>query len=233
MSRYRKVQVSTHTDEKYLQLSPLKPSGQGFWLYLLTGRHTTPIPGLSGVGLGTLADYLRWSVEDVQQCWDEVSRLGMARADFSAPCIWLPRAIYHNEPENPNVLQSWGDYVLEVPACGLRLEAIRAIGLYAKGRGKGFPQAFTKGFGRFFDKGLRKAFGGTAPETGTGVQEQEIPPNPPLRGGRRTRRVSKRAIAPFANDGPCERCGAPGEGPNCRDVRACNARWLARPKVPA
>ncbi len=179
MSRYRRVKVATYTDEKFLGLTPQRPSGQTLWIYLLTGRHTTVIPGLSAAGLFTLAEHLKWPLPVLKRHWQEIERAGMAKADWSAPCIWLPNAILHNEPENPNVLQGWGKHVSEIPACELRDAALVELREYARGKGNAFASAFAKGFGKFFREGFQDSFR----ETGTGVQEQEVPPNPPVPGG--------------------------------------------------
>jgi hypothetical protein len=40
MSRYRKIEVRTWSDEKFRELSAIPPSGQGLWFFLLTGPHT-------------------------------------------------------------------------------------------------------------------------------------------------------------------------------------------------
>ncbi|MCE4343948.1 hypothetical protein ABQW67_19700 [Xanthomonas hortorum] len=62
-SRYRKVEVRTWGDEKFRALSPMPPSGQGLWLYLITGPHTGPIPGLFRAGRAAMAEELEWEME--------------------------------------------------------------------------------------------------------------------------------------------------------------------------
>ena len=63
MSRYRKIEVKTWSDEQFRQLSPMPPSGQGLWFFLLTGPHTGPIPGLFRAGRAALAEELGWDEE--------------------------------------------------------------------------------------------------------------------------------------------------------------------------
>ncbi len=186
MSRYRRVQVSTYTDDKFLQLTPVRPSGQSLWLYLLTGRHTTAIPGLSAVGLFSLAEQLRWPLKDVKRHWREIESRDMGKADWEAPCIWLPNAPRYNKPESPNVVKAWAAALREIPACDLRSEAIAFLQVFTEGLGYGFGQAFREGFAKAFHQDLPQDLA----YTGSGVQEQEVlPPNPPLRGGPRfTRR---------------------------------------------
>ena len=54
-SRYRKVEVRTWGDEKFRGLSAMPACGQGLWLYLITGPHTGPIPGLFRAGRAGMA----------------------------------------------------------------------------------------------------------------------------------------------------------------------------------
>ncbi len=42
---YRRISVQMHADEKYMALSPVKPSGRSLWEYLQHGPHTGVIPG--------------------------------------------------------------------------------------------------------------------------------------------------------------------------------------------
>lgn len=152
MSRYRRVEVSTYTDEKFLKLSPVRPSGQSLWLYLLTGKHTTAIPGLSGHGLGSLSEQLKWPLKDVRKHWEEIERLKMGTADWSAPCIWLPKAIRYNEPESPNVVRGWEKHAKDIPACSLKDSALASLQAYCEGRSEAYLKAFRDAFGVSFLK---------------------------------------------------------------------------------
>ena len=80
VGRYRKVEVRTWGDEKFRKLSPMLPSGQGLWLYLMTGPHTTAIPGLSRVGRAALAEELGWTQEAFDKAFAEVFEQDMAKA---------------------------------------------------------------------------------------------------------------------------------------------------------
>ena len=108
MSLYRKIEVRMWGDYKFRKLSPLPPCGQGLWIYLLTGPHTGPIPGLFRVSQATLADELGWSVEAFQEAFGEAFREGMVEADWEAKVVWVPKAIHCNPPASPNVVTSWG-----------------------------------------------------------------------------------------------------------------------------
>jgi hypothetical protein len=92
-SRYRKVEVRTWGDEKFRALSPIQPSGQALWLFLITGPHTGPIPGLFRAGRAAMAEELDWELEAFDKAFGEVSDKGMVKADFKARVMWVPNAI--------------------------------------------------------------------------------------------------------------------------------------------
>ncbi len=146
MARYRKIEVRTWSDEKFRALSPVQPSGQGLWFFLLTGPHTGPIPGLFRAGRAAMAEELGWSPETFDEAFREVSEQGMAKADFVARLMWLPNAIKHNKPESPNVVKSWAPEFDLLPECPLKLEALEAIKAFVCALGPGFSGAFIGAF---------------------------------------------------------------------------------------
>ncbi len=127
MSRYRKVEVSTYGDDKFRRLSPIPPCGQGLWLYLITGPHTTAIPGLFRAGRAGMAEELGWPIEAFDKAFQEALAQGMVKADFEHRVVWLPNAIKHNKPASPNVVTSWAASLELIPECGLKTEAIAGI----------------------------------------------------------------------------------------------------------
>jgi hypothetical protein len=127
MNRYRKVEVRTYGDERFRKLSRIPPCGQGLWLYLITGPHTTAIPGLFRAGRAGIAEELGWPLEDFDQAFEEVSAQGMAKADFKNRVIWIRKALKHNSPASPNVVTSWAAELDLIPECSLKCEAISGI----------------------------------------------------------------------------------------------------------
>ena len=107
MNRYRKVAANMWRDETFRKLSPLPPSGQSLWFYLLTGPHSGSIPGLFSAGRAGLAEELDWNQEEFDQAFREVETAGLAKADWKARVVWLPGAIDDNKPASPNVVVSW------------------------------------------------------------------------------------------------------------------------------
>jgi hypothetical protein len=144
MSRYRKIEVRTWSDDKFRHLSPIPPCGQGLWFFLLTGPHTGPIPGLFRAGRAGMAEELGWSLEAFAKAFREVFAKGMAKADFEARLIWLPNALKHNKPGSPNVVRSWATEWELLPECALKNEAYEVLCEQLKSFGDSYLEAFVK-----------------------------------------------------------------------------------------
>lgn len=144
MSRYRKIEVKTWADEKFCGLSPMPPSGQGLWLFLMTGPHTGPIPGLFRAGRAGMAEELGWELEDFDKAFAEVFQQGMAQADFKARLVWLPNALKHNKPESPNVVRSWRVELDLLSECDLKREAIAGLRAHLETIGPSYVEAFDE-----------------------------------------------------------------------------------------
>lgn len=167
-SRYRKVEVRTWGDEKFRRLTPIPPCGQGLWLFLITGPHTGPIPGLFRAGRAAMAEELGWEVEDFDKAFQEAFREGMVEADFKARVVWVPNAIRHNKPESPNVVKSWAAEFDLIPECPLKWRALEALKASIHALGEAFAKAFDETFSKPSGKPLPKAIGNQEQE-----QEQE------------------------------------------------------------
>lgn len=173
MSRvYAKVSIEMWGDKKFGELSGFEPSGKALWLYLLTGKFRTSIPGLNvDVGIGALSDRLGWTADQVQEKWLEIECRDMAAADWKAGVIFLPNGIEHNAPENPNVIKGWGRVV--VPECDLTRKALDSLERWIR---RNMKPPFYKAFRETFRKGYRK-------QEQEQEQEQEDPPQPPAARG--------------------------------------------------
>ncbi|MEX3950601.1 hypothetical protein AB4Y40_22930 [Paraburkholderia sp. EG287B] len=167
-SRFRTIQVRMWGDEKFKRLSPIPPCGQGLWVYLLTGHHTGPIPGLFHTGPAAMAEQLHWSLEDFAKAFDEVLQQGMAQVDLDACVVWIPKAVEYNKPQSPNVVLSWANEWDLMPECALKWEARETLRAFIGGLGKGYPKAFAQVFDNHSPEALPKASGKT-----TCNQEQE------------------------------------------------------------
>lgn len=120
---YRKVCVRVHGDDKYRKLTPVLPSGQSLWLWLLVTDESTAMPGLMKLGKAGAAEELGWSVAAFAKHFAELEAQGMALADWDARVIWLPNALKHNLPDNPSIVKGW-DYSFDmIPECPLKHRA--------------------------------------------------------------------------------------------------------------
>lgn len=142
LGRYRKVYVRMWADDRFLALSSAPPNAQSLWLYLLTGPHLGPVPGLFCAGEAALAERLGWPLRAFRRCWAELENAGMAKADWRRQVVWLPRAVIYNSPESPNVVVSWRTALAEIPECALKDEAETELIGYLDS----LPPAFAKAF---------------------------------------------------------------------------------------
>jgi len=145
MARYRKIDTRMWGDGKFRALSSPPPSGKYLWIFLLTGPHTTNLPGLFRTGEMALAEELGWSLEGFRKGFAELFREGLVKADWNARVVWVPNAIKYNPPDNPNVVKSWRDSWDEVPECPLKAEAYQRLKEFTEGLGEGFAKGFTEG----------------------------------------------------------------------------------------
>lgn len=175
--RYRKVEVRIWGDEKFRALSPLPPCGQGLFLFLITGPHTGPVPGLFRVGRAAMAEELGWELEDFDKAFQEASAQGLVVADFKARVMWVPNAIKHNKPESPNVVKSWAAEFDLIPECDLKRKAFQHLSASIHALGEAYGKAFDESFGKAFAKTLAKTMPNQEQE-----QEQEQD-SPSLRSG--------------------------------------------------
>lgn len=144
MSRYRKISTRIHADLKVKQLSKPMPNGKDCFIHLLIGPSTGIIPGLYRAGPAELAEQLEWPKESFQQSFQECISLGLAKNDWGAPLVWVPKAIKHNKPQNPNVVKSWSEAWDELPECQLKLEAFQYLERYLQSLGKSYLQSFRE-----------------------------------------------------------------------------------------
>jgi hypothetical protein len=159
-------------DSKFLSLSSIPACGQGLWLYLLSNTNTNAIPGLYKAGRMAMAEDLGWELEAFDKAFDEVSKQGMAEADFKARVVWIPNAVKHNKPESPNVVLAWAKEINTIPECDLKNKAIHALyeAVQDIDNQSDNPekQSYTKAFIKGFGEALCKASLKTSPN-----QEQE------------------------------------------------------------
>lgn len=220
---YRRISVRMWGDADFRALSGPQPNARDLWIYLLTGPHTTAIPGLFSATRGDLAERLGWPMEGFLKAFAELfpersteqagkaSQKPWLKADWDAQVVWIPNAVYHNEPENPNVLKSWRHAWRLIPECPLKDEAYSGLKAFAEGKSKGFAKAFHDTFGKDLREGVRKAFPKQKQEhEQKDLLFEKIPTRAPARAGG-SARVPSDADAPpgFAEPSRLERSKQP------------------------
>lgn len=148
--RFRKVSTGMWGDKKFRALSKPPPNGQSLWQWLITGPRTTQIPGIVTGSLAVLAAEIGWSVEGFTKAFEEASSLALAKGDFEAGLILLPKACIHNKPASPNVIRSWRWAWKEIPECDLKIESWQTLKAFAKEWGEAWVEAFEEACPRPF-----------------------------------------------------------------------------------
>lgn len=165
MNLYRRISVRMWGDAKFCALSAPVPNAQTLWIYLLTGDCTTVIPGVVRAGEAAIAESLGWPLKAFREAFLEVSTKGMAKADWKARLVFLPKALSHNPPQSGNVVKAWRRAFEELPDCELKNEIERAIKAYLLP----LSEAFRKGFDLALPEGM------AYPETETDPETEDLP----------------------------------------------------------
>lgn len=158
MSSYARVAHGMWGDEKFRRLSALRPSAQALWIHLITGPHNRGVPGLFRLSKQNLIEELGWSLKELDRCWGEIEREGMAVANWSERIVWIPSGPRHDRPGNPNVVAGWWRQLSPLPECELLMRALHGLRDWCAAEGQGWTDAFDKGLRKAFQKGFLEAF---------------------------------------------------------------------------
>lgn len=172
---YRRLSVRTWGDAKFARLSPLPPSGQSLWLYLLAGPHTGQIPGVFVIGRASLAEALGWSSEDFDKAFAEVIGEELATFDARTRMWFIPKAIRHNMPSSPNVVRSWRTQWVLLPECVMRDQVFEGLKAALYGLSEAFGKAFEEACGKSSAKASPKH--SAKQEAGSRKQQTPLPPD--------------------------------------------------------
>lgn len=145
--RYSKVSRRVWGSVDFRALSAPKPNAQTLWLRLLTGPELGIIPGLFEVRESGLAEALAWPLSAFRRCLQEITARGMATHDKAVGLMWVPRAIRHNPPDNPNVILGWKVAWKDLPECSTKETARVHLIAWAAERGKGWVDAMANVLG--------------------------------------------------------------------------------------
>lgn len=142
-ARYSKVLRRTWVDDRVRKLTPIPACGAGLWMRMLTGPELTNIPGLFPAWEAGLAQALGWSLKGFRESYQECFREGLIEACWEHGLVWVPNAIKHNKPQNPNVVKSWGPTWSELPDCHLKGKAYRRLSSYLETLPESYLETFA------------------------------------------------------------------------------------------
>ena len=210
--RYSKVSRRMWNDEKFRNLSAPPPNAQTLFIRLLIGPELTCVPGLFQATMEDIATKLRWSKgfgkgfrEGTHEAFAEVLGNGLAKHDEEVGLWFLPNAIFHNEPQNPNVVRSWKVPLLELPECALKQEATAHLAKYCREKGESWEKAFREVLGKPFRKPLGNHSRKQEQEQEQEQEQDSSAANSPKAEAEKPkapRRKPKRAISPEWSPAP-------------------------------
>lgn len=185
-SGYGKVERSTWEDDGFRRLSPIQPSAQGLWLFLLScPLAVVPVPGLIRGGRAAIAEILHWPLADFDRCWSELAEAGMAVADWTSRVVWLPKAVCFNPPDNPKHAIGWARAVANLPAGPIREQIVLDLSAALRAQYpaclESFQEAWSKLTGSDFLRGSavrrRKGFETVSDTVSDTVSHTQPEPN--------------------------------------------------------
>ncbi len=215
--RFKKLSPATFHDERFRALPAPGPNARYLWLFLLTGPHTCPLPGLFTAGEAGLAEALSWPLAGFRRSFRQIEAQDMVKADWRARVVWIPKAFKYNEPESPSVVTSWLKWMEEIPECELKRQAAEEIRTHLvkmdqEGSGKKGPgwaaawvPACRAGCAAASEAGcaasVAVAVAGTVAVAGAGERDS-LPPTPLTTSGSRNHRPSRKHVDAAWNRGP-------------------------------
>ncbi len=175
---YRRIYVRIWTDKKFLELSD---KAKLVWFYLLTGPHTTSLPGIFRETMPGMAAFLSWHNDVFQKAFMEIVGAGMVEADFKNHVVYVLNVIQYNPPQSVNVVKSWVMYFDLIPECDLKIKYLKDIYAYMEGLSDAFRDAFQLAFTDALTEASAIGIGlgiGQGSRTGKGARKPKVkPPN--------------------------------------------------------
>ena len=121
---YRKIEPRMWDDERFAVLTK---DAKLTWLCVLTGPHTTPLPGLSVCGIATLSESMRDGFDTVSEAVKELSGAGLIRFNPTTRVMQVPNAPKYNPCANQRVLKGWFSAWRNVPDCAEKYDHVERL----------------------------------------------------------------------------------------------------------
>ena len=171
--RYRKVQPQLWINPPVCSMS-LTEKAVAF--YMMTGPQTTTV-GLTKFSIATAAEELEADAATAEKLIATVIKTMGWQHDLQRRVLYMPEWTTANLPANPNVCESWGKAVVEVPDSELKAKAIAHIAaVLLKEKGESFRNSFLEPFGKPLAEPFREPLEEPQPNRSgnrIGNQEQE------------------------------------------------------------
>ncbi len=143
MSVYRKIHIRVWGDKRFRALSD---DSKLLFFYLLTGPHTTSLPGLFEGGQMGLAEKLGWEIDKFKSAFTVLEEKKMVEVDWEAQIIFIPNQIKYNPPHNPNIVKGWAKVYDNIPESPLKSKFYAHVKRFLKPFGESFLQSFLESF---------------------------------------------------------------------------------------
>ncbi len=112
---YRRIDPSLWHSAAVRAVTPLAPTAQGLYLYLLTGPRGSVVPGVYPAGPAALAEDLGWTARALERCLAELTAHQLAIVHLATRLIVLPAAIAMNPASSPKQVTSWARALAALP----------------------------------------------------------------------------------------------------------------------
>lgn len=176
---YRKVSPDIWDDEWFIDQDDAM---RDLWFLLITGKQVLPIPGLQNTGPGAIAEKLRRGFGTVSELFRKLIYDGRIQYDERLQVVRVPRAPFHNLPDNPNQVRGWWNAWKRIPNSPLKYDHIsslkealnRALAEIEDSKRNSFLKAWKDSFGTVpepFPKGCQTV-SDRARASGAGSKEQ-------------------------------------------------------------
>lgn len=110
---------------------------------------TTPFSSPLGLYKATpemLAAEKRWPLKRYLKAFREGLGESFFEYDERHQLIFIPKFLKYNQPQNPNVLKSWGRAYRELPDSKLKHKFYQTLKVFLESYGEGFMEAFSESF---------------------------------------------------------------------------------------
>lgn len=122
MGPYRAIYTKVWDDEVFITLTAIEKLT---FLFILTGPHTTSVPGLYPVRAGQIAGALDLTRDDVDLAMANLQRAGLI--DFDHAVVITPKWTRYHRPGNANITKNWATVVGRLPKTRVLCDWIEAL----------------------------------------------------------------------------------------------------------